>query len=73
MMAVANNPDRSARDEADIVALLLLSRDQLVPDYYELLDRDRIYLFADRFGQRKLIEKCFDQVEGDVDRNGLLI
>lgn len=72
MMAVANNPDRSAKDEADILVLIQLSRNRLVPDYFEPLDRGRIYLFADRFGQRKLIEKCFDQAEGDVDRDGLL-
>lgn len=72
MMAIANNPDRSAKDESDISAIIQLSRKGLVPDYFEPLDRDRIYLFADRFGQRHLIEKYFNKPKDDDNSNGLL-
>jgi hypothetical protein len=55
MMAIANNPDRSVKDEADISAFIKLCQNRLLPDYFEPLDKARIYLFSDRFGQRELI------------------
>ena len=61
MMAIANNPERSARDEADIAAFMELYRNRLVPDYFDPLDKARIYQFSDRFGQRKMIEKYLNQ------------
>jgi len=70
MMAIANNPDRRIKDEADLSAFFQLYQNQLLPDYFEPLDKDRIYLFADRFGQRKLIEKYLDQVSNDENEDG---
>jgi hypothetical protein len=64
MMAIANNPDRSIRDEADLSAFIQLNQNRLLPDYFEPLDRARIDLFAYRFGQRKLIDKYLDQASG---------
>jgi len=61
MMAIANNPERGAKDEADIAAFMELYRNRLVPDYFEPLDTARIYQFSDRFGQRKMIEKYLHQ------------
>ena len=60
-MAIANNPDRSIQDEADISTFIKLWQNRLLPDHFEPLDMERIYLFANRFGQRKLIDKYLDQ------------
>lgn len=70
MMAIANNPDRSLMDEADIAAFVKLCQNRLLPDRFEPLDMERIYLFADRFGQRKLIEKYLDQASKDENEDG---
>lgn len=70
MMAIANNPDRSLMDEADIAAFIKFCQNRLLPDHFEPLDMDRIYLFADRFGQRKLIEKYLDQIPKDANEDG---
>ncbi len=71
MMAIANNPDRSVKDEADISAFIKLCQNRLIPDYFEPLDKVRIYLFSDRFGQRELIEKYLKQASNDENENGL--
>ena len=71
LMAIANNPDRSIKDEADLSAFIQLYQNRLLPDFFEPLDRARIYLFADRFGQKKLIEKYLDQASKDESENGL--
>jgi hypothetical protein len=63
MMAVANNPERSAKDEADIAAFISLLQNRQVPDAFEPLDMERIRLFADRFGQRNLIEKYIARLQ----------
>ena len=42
VMAIANNPKRSIKDEADIVSLLESYNNKLIPDYFELLDEKRI-------------------------------
>ncbi len=44
---------------------------RLLPDFFEPLVRARVYLFVDRFVQKKLIYKYFDQVSSDEDENGL--
>lgn len=64
LMAIANNPDRSPKDDADIFEVLKLYKNKLIPKHFSPLDMDRIFLFADRFGQRmriqELVEKLFD-------------
>jgi len=57
LMAIANNPDRTIQDEADLSRLLDLLKNNLPPKYFDVLDVDRILLFADRFGLRGLIER----------------
>lgn len=71
MMAVANNPERSVKDEADIAAFINLLQNRQVPGDFEPLDMERIYLFADRFGQRTLIKKYLDRLRPDKAGNGL--
>lgn len=70
MMAIANNPDRSIKDEADLSAFIRLYQNRLLPDFFEPPDMKRIYLFADRFGQRKLIEKYLRKTPKDENENG---
>lgn len=70
MMAIANNPDRSIKDEADLFAFMQIYRKRLLPEYFESLDMNRINRFADRFGQRKLIGKYLDQALDDENGNG---
>ena len=57
LMAIANNPDRTIQDEADLSRLIDLLKNNLQPKYFDVLDVDRILFFADRFGLRWLIEK----------------
>ena len=57
LMAIANNPDRTTQDEADLSRLIDLLKNNLQPRYFDVLDVDSIMLFADRFGLRGLIEK----------------
>ena len=64
-MAIANNPDRSLKDEGDIFDMLRLSKEDLIPADFDLPDRDRIYYFAKQFGQRKRIERLFNKLDKD--------
>ena len=57
LMAIANTPDRTTQDEADLSRLFDLLKNNLPPTYFDVLDVDRILLFADRFGLRGLIER----------------
>ena len=57
LMAIANNPDRSIKDESDLSGFLDLYKNNLLSEYFDVLDVDRILLFADRFGLRELINK----------------
>jgi hypothetical protein len=69
LMAVANNPERGSKDETDIAALTGLMQNQQVPDVFEPIDMEKVYLFADRFGQRDLIEKYMDRTRFERDDN----
>ncbi|MDY6988890.1 MAG: hypothetical protein SWQ30_12640 [Thermodesulfobacteriota bacterium] len=64
LMAIANNPSRSQKDEADILAVLDLYRNRLVPDRFESLDKERVCLFAGRFGIRRMAEEYFQKIFG---------
>jgi hypothetical protein len=68
LMSIANAPDRNLKDDADISALLKLYKNDLIPEYFEPLNRDRIYSFADRFRQRERIEKHFKAIFETSDR-----
>ena len=57
LMAIANNPDRSIKDESDLSGFLDLYKNNLLSEYFDVLDVDRILLFADRFGLRDFINK----------------
>ncbi len=71
LMAIANNPDRSPKDDADIFEVLKLYKKKLIPKHFSPLDMDRIFLFADRFGQRmriqELVKKLFDDSTSKIE------
>ena len=72
LMAIANNPDRSQKDEGDILEVLNLYRSRLISDNFESLDKKRIYLFAKKFGQKDKVQRYFDKVLGSSDKPGKL-
>ena len=72
LMAIANNPDRSQKDEGDIVAVMNLYKNRLIPENFEPLDRDKVYFFAEKFGQKEKAQRYFDKVFGASDKSGKL-
>jgi predicted nucleotidyltransferase len=72
LMAIANNPDRSQKDEGDIVAVMNLYKNRLIPENLEPLDRDKVYFFAKKFGQKEKAQRYFDKVFGASDKSGKL-
>lgn len=67
LMAIANNPERGPKDEADIFDVLKLSKEGLIPSQFEALDKSRIELFAGRFGQMDRIFSLFQKAEGHLE------
>ena len=57
LMAIANNPDRCLKDELDISELINLLNSKLLLKEFLPLDAEKIYRFADQFGQRPVIQK----------------
>ncbi|MBW2220204.1 MAG: hypothetical protein JRF40_12035 [Deltaproteobacteria bacterium] len=68
LMAIANNPDRSIKDESDIAILIDLYNNNLIPDDFNPIEKNRIMFFAERFGQEKLAEKYL--ADDGVKKNG---
>ena len=62
LMAIANNPDRRLKDEGDIVDVLKMYKGGLIPENFGILERDKIYLFAERFELRERAESLFDMI-----------
>ena len=69
-MAIANNPDRNQKDEGDILAVMNLYKNHLIPENFEVLDMDRVYLFAEKFGQKEKAQRYFDEIFGVSDKPG---
>ncbi|MCG2755725.1 MAG: hypothetical protein L6247_09220 [Desulfobacteraceae bacterium] len=70
LMAIANNPDRSQKDEGDILAVINLYKNRLIPENFEPLDMNRVYLFAEKFGQKENARRYFDEIFGVSDKSG---
>jgi len=71
LMAIANNPLKASHDEGDIVSTLRLFKKDMIPSGFESLDRERIYLFAERFEQKDKFDSLFEKVfsgKNDPDR-----
>ena len=61
LMAIANNPEQGSKDEGDIIDVLRLNKEGLIPETFDGLDKRRIYLFAERFELRERAELVFDK------------
>lgn len=67
LMAIANNPERGPQDEGDILAVMKLYKNNLVPKNFDPLDKERIYQFANRFGQIEKAQSYFEKIFVDSD------
>ena len=63
LMAIANNPDRCSKDERDISEVLKLSKNDFIPKDFAPLDIDRIFYFADQFGQSEKMKNFFNDID----------
>jgi hypothetical protein len=70
LMAIANNPDRSQKDESDILSVMNLYKNRLIPENFEPLDMERVYLFAEKFSQKEKAQRCFDEIFVVSDKPG---
>lgn len=68
LMAIANNLERCSKDEGDILDVLKLYRDGLIPGIFEKLDKAMILLFAERFGQMERVESLFGKTFGNANK-----
>ncbi len=57
LMAIANNPERLQRDEADILGVLKGAFQEQIPEDFEPLQEERLMRMADRFGQTRRMER----------------
>lgn len=57
LMAIANNPGRSAKDESDIESCIDLFNNKQISGDFKPVDMKKIILFAERFGQGSLLKK----------------
>ncbi len=71
LMAIANNPDRTARDEADIASVLKASENGQIQSEFDGIDRDRILKLAERFGQTERMERLFKTTTGKQKAKGM--
>ena len=70
LMAMANDPTRRKRDEADIVALLKHIRGKRLSDRFEPLRRDRVLDFGRKFGLEDRIRKLLKENADDSPVRG---
>lgn len=68
LMAIANNPERISKDEGDILDVLKLNEEGLIHEAFGKLNRGRIYLFAERFGQRERVESLLEKISRDPSK-----
>jgi hypothetical protein len=65
LMAIANNPDRGLQDESDISGLIDLMNAKLLSDVFLPLNTEKIYEFANRFGQCPVARKYLTKKKSD--------
>jgi len=68
LMAIANNPERAPQDEGDILAVMKLYKNNLIPKIFDSLNKERIYQFANRFSQLKKAQSYFEKISGVSDK-----
>ncbi len=62
LMAIANNPERSAGDAADIVSVLRSFREKKLPEIFPPINRESLIQYAAKFRQKSLMEKLWKDV-----------
>jgi len=72
LMAIANNPDRSIKDESDLSGFFDLHKSKLLSSRYEMLDVDRIMRFAGKFGLEKLIKRYLKDTNSPAEGKHML-
>lgn len=70
LMAISNNPERSLRDEADIIALINGFSENMLPDIFEELREDRLSYFAGLFGQKERVQKLLEHLHREKSSEG---
>ncbi len=70
LMAIANNPERISKDEGDILDVLKVYEKGLIHEAFGKLDKGRIYLFAERFGQRERVDSLLEKISSDPSKPG---
>ena len=68
LMAIANNPERISKDEGDILDVLKVNAEDLIHEAFGKLDKERIYLFAERFGQRERVDALLEKISSDPSK-----
>ncbi len=63
LLAIANNPARSFKDDGDIIQLLQVAEKGLLPPVFDLPDKEKIYYYADRFGQRERVDNIYRMLD----------
>ncbi len=71
LMAIANNPDRTAGDEADIVSVLKASEKGQIRVEFQGIDRDRILKLSERFRQTERMERLLKTTAGKPKAKGM--
>ena len=66
-MAIANNPDRSIKDESDLSDFFDLHKNKLLSSHFDMLDLDRIMRFAGKFGLEKVIERYLEDTNPSAE------
>jgi hypothetical protein len=70
LMAIANNPERTSKDEGDILDILKVYEKGLIHEAFDKLDKAKIFYFAERFGQKQRADSLIEKIFGDRSRPG---
>ncbi len=65
LMAIANNPERSLKDEADISDFFRMYEKNLIASDFDKLDKPKILIFGEKFGMQSVINKYINGLGGD--------
>jgi hypothetical protein len=71
LMAIANDPDRTAGDEADIGSVLKASENGQIRAEFDGIDRNRILKMAERFHQEERMERLLKTTTGKPKAKGM--
>lgn len=73
LMAIANNPDRTAGDEADIVSVLKAWVKGQIRSEFKSIDRNKILQFSERFHQKARMERLLKILQEKPKLKGMFV